>query len=263
MSTPLASTIKHIVAAVERQGFELKTVLCAGNVPKLSKPMQRALRVSRIVVSDHSGQWQRLWACYRNATDALKDKRIEWFIRSRPDAVYFSNLVDLRHVSKQAAHMRLRACGKDYCRKRQLTVEHFAWSWWLTGNGGSTKPDKECVVGDDQFAVLPAEDIAYRYFGRAAPKRLKPNKLDSGSWVKRKICQIKAPPEVGFTEYLLSMQVPIEAMGVAFRLVRNRANMVIRRKDPKHKFRWSACYRDGCFPPLTNSSHRKVTCGGK
>ena len=157
-------------------GFAVDTFLCLQANSSLERASVRSippvvletLNVRGRSHVDAQSFAERLAMCYAavRATerlDAAPPRYYSWFVRTRPDNVWFGDMPRVATLSPLAISLRARSFA-NYGVARPMSDNHMSWGWGASGN--CTTPQcvvctkevtkgQKCLIIDDQFAAVP------------------------------------------------------------------------------------------------------------
>jgi len=104
--------------------------------------------------------FRKAW-CYEQVAEWATNRSIQfdWIVQTRPDMIFFEDAPDVRELSRDRVYGRMRAAGMNFTRRWRLNSLHFSHAFsvpWEVGCWGRLLEwQQECVIFDDQFALIP------------------------------------------------------------------------------------------------------------
>ena len=170
--------LRHVHEVLLDDGFEVDTFLCfqadpsqeRANVLQIPSVVFEWLNVKQVINDDFNFYEQRLASCYdavrkaeEPSSSTAEPRYYDWFIRTRPDNVWFGDMPRVVTLSPLAISLRARSFA-NYGVTRRMNDNHMSYGWGNEGNctapqcltcTAEVTKDQKCLIVDDQFAVVP------------------------------------------------------------------------------------------------------------
>ena len=154
------SMIEHGVKPLRRSGHDVSIFLCMDTRGMENVPQDFIAREGITVLNKTMWgrrQFIRKRWCYKEI-----EKRagtFDWAVQTRPDNYFFADIPPLEELPADRIYGRLRACGREYTRRWNLTSLHFSFAYSdpreIACWGSVRDWQKDCAIADDQINYIP------------------------------------------------------------------------------------------------------------